>query len=88
MIDRDHGPSVGRQANALGISRGSVHSPPRPPSEVDLALMRRTRELHLGYPFAGSRMLNALLKAEGHEVGRSHGDVTPIPHPRTTGIVG
>lgn len=35
--------------------------------------MRRTRELHLDYPFAGRRMLNGLLKAEGHEVGRSHG---------------
>jgi putative transposase len=34
--------------------------------------MRRTDELHLDYPFAGSRMLMGLLKAEGHEVGRLH----------------
>jgi putative transposase len=27
-------------------------------------------ELHLEYPFAGSRMLKGLLNAEGHEVGR------------------
>jgi hypothetical protein len=34
--------------------------------------MRRTDELHLDYPFAGSRMLMGLLQAEGHEVGRLH----------------
>ena len=34
--------------------------------------MRRTCELHLEYPFAGSRMLKGLLTGEGHEVGRCH----------------
>ena len=70
MIDRDHGLSVTRQARALGISRGSVYYRARPASEADLALMRRIDELHLEYPFAGSRMLKGLLNAEGHEVGR------------------
>ncbi len=32
--------------------------------------MRRIDALHLDYPFAGSRMLQGLPKAEGHEVGR------------------
>ena len=72
MIDRDHGLSIGRQAKALGISRGSVYDLPRPVSEADLKLMRRIDELHLEYPFAGSRRLRGLLKAEGHEVGRLH----------------
>ena len=72
MIDRTHRLSVCRQAEALGISRGSVYYPPRPASAADLALMRRIDELHLDYPFAGSRMLRGLLKAEGHEVGRLH----------------
>ena len=72
MIDRDHGLSLGRQAKALGISRSSVYYLPRPTSDADLALMRRIDELHLEYPFAGSRMLKGLLKAEGHEVGRRH----------------
>ena len=72
MIDRDHELSVSRQAKALGISRGSVYYLPRPTSEADLALMRRMDELHLEYPFAGSRMLKGLLQAEGHEVGRCH----------------
>jgi len=72
MIDRDHELSVSRQAKALGISRGSIYYLPCPTSEADLALMRRIDELHLEYPFAGSRMLKGLLKAEGHKVGRLH----------------
>jgi putative transposase len=57
MIDHDHRLSVSRQAEALGISRGSVYYLPRPTPDADLALMRRIDELHLEYPFAGSRML-------------------------------
>ena len=72
MIDRDHGLSLGRQATALGISRSAVYYLPRSTSDADLALMRRIDELHLEYPFAGSRMLKGLLRAEGHEVGRLH----------------
>jgi putative transposase len=33
-------------------------------------LMRRIDELHLEYPFAGSRMLTGMLYREGHEVNR------------------
>jgi putative transposase len=72
MIDRRHSLSVARQAKVLGISRGSVYYLPRPVPAADLALMRRIDKLHLDYPFAGSRMLQGLLKAEGHRVGRRH----------------
>src|SRR5260370_192030 len=34
--------------------------------------MRRIDELHLNYPFAGSRMLRDLLGQQGLEVGRRH----------------
>jgi putative transposase len=34
--------------------------------------MRRIDELHLDYPFAGSRMLQAFLAREGFDVGRLH----------------
>jgi putative transposase len=34
--------------------------------------MRRIDELHLNYPFAGSRMLRDLLSRQGLEVGRRH----------------
>ncbi len=70
MIDREHTLSITRQARALGMSRGSVYYLPRPVSAADLALMRRIDELHLNYPFAGSRMLQGLLLGEGYKVGR------------------
>ena len=34
--------------------------------------MRRMDELHLTYPFAGSRMLQGFLNREGFEIGRLH----------------
>lgn len=70
MIDRSHTLSLTRQAKALGMGRGSVYYLPRPVSAADLALMRRMDELHLNYPFAGSRMLQGLLLGEGYKVGR------------------
>ena len=70
MIDRNHKLSISRQAKALGISRGSVYYLPRPVSQADLAMMRRIDELHLDYPFAGSRMLQGLLLGEGYKAGR------------------
>ncbi|WP_193385385.1 IS3 family transposase [Rhizobium sp. CF122] len=72
MINREHKLSVVRQAKLLGFSRGSLYYSPRPVSDGDLTLMRRIDELHLDYPFAGSRMLQGLLKAEGLQTGRLH----------------
>lgn len=72
MIDRSHALPVTRQARELGISRGSVYYLPRPTSVADLAIMRRLDELHMDFPFAGSRMLRDLLAAEGVKVGRLH----------------
>jgi putative transposase len=72
MIDRNHRLSLTRQAKVLKISRSSVYYRPRPVSVADLALMRRIDELHLDYPFAGSRMLQGLLLGEGYKVGRLH----------------
>jgi putative transposase len=72
MIDRAHALPVTRQARELGISRGSVYYLPRPVPASDLAIMRRIDELHMDFPFAGSRMLRDLLGAEGVRVGRLH----------------
>ena len=70
MIDRTHGLSLTRQAEALGISRGAVYYLPRPTSDLDLALMRAIDGLHLEFPFAGARMLRRLLRKEYPGVGR------------------
>ena len=70
MIDRSHELPITRQANVLNISRGSVYYQPRPVSAGTLAIMRRIDELHLDYPFAGSRMLRGMLGREGVGIGR------------------
>jgi putative transposase len=72
MIDRAHDLPITRQVEALNISRGSVYYLPRPVSAADLTIMRRLDELHLEFPFAGSRMLRGLLAGEGIKVGRRH----------------
>ena len=70
MIDREHALSLTRQASVLQLSRSSLYYQPRAVSPGDLAIMRRIDDLHLDYPFAGSRMLRDLLRGEGVEVGR------------------
>jgi putative transposase len=70
MIDRGHELALSRQAKLLKLSRSSVYYRPRPVSPADLAIMRRIDELHLDYPFAGSRMLRDLLRGEGIQTGR------------------
>src|SRR5713226_1453329 len=72
MIDRDHGLGLARQSELLKISRGAAYYRPRPVPASDLAIMRRMDELHLEYPFAGSRMLRDFLNREGVEIGRRH----------------
>ena len=72
MIDRNHSLNIAEQARLLGMSRGAVYYLPRPPSAADLALMRRIDELHLDYPFMGSRQLCRHLVREGWKVGRLH----------------
>jgi putative transposase len=72
MIDREHPLPIKRQAEVLSISRGTAYYKPRPVSEQDLLWMRQLDELHLNYPFAGSRMLRDLLRQQGSAVGRRH----------------
>ena len=72
MIDRQHALPIKRQAELVGISRGTVYYRPEPVSESDLALMRQLDALHLEHPFAGSRMLRDLLRRAGIAVGRRH----------------
>jgi putative transposase len=70
MIDRGHGLPLRRQAEVLRLSRSSLYYEPRTVPAADLAIMRRIDELHLDYPFAGSRMLRDLLRGEGVAIGR------------------
>jgi putative transposase len=70
MIDREHELPLTRQAALLKLSRSSLYYRAQPVAPTDLAVMRRIDELHLDYPFAGSRMLRDLLHGEGVAIGR------------------
>jgi putative transposase len=72
MIDRSHELPLTRQAKVLRLSRSGLYYQPEPVSPADLAIMRRLDELHLNYPFAGSRMMRDLLRGEGVVIGRQH----------------
>jgi len=72
MIDRSHKLSIRRQAELLNISRGAVYYLPKPPSSADLGVMNAIDELHLDFPFMGSRQLTRALDRRGLTVGRLH----------------
>jgi putative transposase len=60
------------QCRLLRIFRGCVYYQPVPISKADLRLMRRLDELHLEFPFFGSRRLQVKLREDGFAVGRRH----------------
>ena len=72
MINPEHKLSLTRQAQLLQLSRASLYYEPVAASQADLELMRRLDELHLEWPFLGSRMLRDILRLEGIRVGRRH----------------
>ncbi len=72
MISPSHDLSLTRQAELLQLSRASLYYEPVGVSQGDLKLMRRIDELHLEWPFLGSRMLRNMLRLEGIAIGRKH----------------
>ena len=73
MIDREHDLPIIKQAEVLRISRGSVYYLPRPSLRQPISRSCGVSiELHLEYPFAGSRMLRGLLALQGCKIGRRH----------------
>lgn len=72
MIDREHPLSLTRQGQILELSRSSLYYEAVPLSDRDLELMRLIDEIHLKYPFMGSRSIRDQLQDKGHQVGRQH----------------
>jgi putative transposase len=58
------------QCRLLKVARSTLYYRPVPVSADDLAVMRRIDELHLAWPFYGSRRMAAVLRREGWEVNR------------------
>ena len=62
--------SVRRQCALVSVARSGVYRP-KPVAEADdLAVMRRIDELHLEFPFFGSRRMTFELNEEGRGVNR------------------
>jgi putative transposase len=72
MIDRTHELPVSRQCQLLEIGRSSYYYEAVPVSQADVDLMRQIDEIHLKYPFYGSRKVRHELKARGIKAGRGH----------------
>jgi putative transposase len=70
-IDPEHSElSVRRQCELLNLNRASYYLMPTVESADNLALMRRLDELHLQYPFYGSRKLAYVLSQPRAPVNR------------------
>jgi putative transposase len=72
MIDKEHALSLSRQSEILELSRSSLYYEAVPVSDRDLELLRLIDEIHLKYPFMGSRSIRDQLQDKGHQVGRQH----------------
>jgi putative transposase len=70
MIDKGDALPVTRQCNLLDLSRSFVYYTPAPLSASERELMRQIDEIHLVYPFYGSRKIRNELWAKGYDVGR------------------
>ncbi len=72
MIDREHKLPLTRQSQILELSRSGLYYETVPVSAQDLELMRLIDEIHMKYPFMGSRSIRDQLQGMGHHVGRQH----------------
>jgi putative transposase len=70
MVNDEAPVSIRRQCELLRVSRSGLYYEPAPDNAQDLALMRRLDELHLKWPFYGSRKLTLELRGEGYEINR------------------
>ena len=70
MVDKAHSVSINRQCPLLELNRSSYYYRPRKVSEAVLDLMRQIDEIHLEYPFLGSRRIRDWLEDERLIVNR------------------
>jgi putative transposase len=71
LVDRaDPALSAMEQCRLLKVARSTLYYRPAPVSADDLAVMRRMDELHLAWPFYGSRRMAAVLRRDGWSANR------------------
>jgi putative transposase len=72
MIDRTHELPISRQCSLLEICRSSFYYQAVPMDQRDVEVMRVIDEIHLKYPFYGSRKVRDELRDKGYQIGRGH----------------
>lgn len=72
MINREHPLPLSKQCQLMNISRSSIYYQPVSNSPRDLELMRLIDEIHLKWPFLGSRRIRDELVDHGYNIGREH----------------
>jgi putative transposase len=72
MIDRKHELSLTRQSQILELSRSTLYYKAVQVNARDLELMKLIDEIHLKYPFYGSRSIRDELRDQGYKIGRGH----------------
>jgi putative transposase len=70
LVDPDGALSVRRQCEILALNRSSLYYESVGPDPEELELMRRIDELHLEFPFYGSRRMSRELRNQGLIVNR------------------
>jgi len=71
LVGPDPDVSVRRQCEILALNRSSLYYESVGPDPEELELMRRIDELHLKYPFFGSRRISQELRTQGMVVNRT-----------------
>ena len=92
MIQGAHELTKTRRCELLGLARSTAYYSPSPLIESDLQLMRVIDEIHLEYPFYGSRRICDELDTRGYRVNRKRvkrlmremGIRALYPRPRTS----
>lgn len=72
MITREHPLPLTHQCRILELSRSGIYYTPVLVSDKDRELMRLIDEIHLEFPYAGTRGIRNELWNKGRKVGRSH----------------
>ena len=70
QIQTDHVLPKTRRCELLDVARSTAYYRPVPVNDADLLLMRLIDEIHLKWPFYGSRRVSDELEDRGHSVNR------------------
>src|SRR5690606_23029758 len=71
-VHMEHTLPKARRCELRGIARSTAYYRPEPVDELDMRLMQLIDEIHLQWPFYGSRRIRNELEDRGYTVNRKH----------------